>query len=862
MFDVKELGGEQYELECLSLNEGRERFLQTQESLRKHEGGHATAAATKLIRGSIPLVAAEIAKYLSSADRKGVGATPPALSILSMFDDHQLAYIALNVVFDCITHDKTLTTTCHRIGLALQAECVAGALVEQRGKKTAERIQGVLAQQGSAKMRAKVFSKLVKSNGVEFEPWGNDKLLKTGEPLVNAVLVALPEVFELAHRSSGKRTAVHLQLTEEGGEMVLAMTEAVSWMRPMHRPMLTIPRKWESFDTGCYYDERVARTVRLVRTSSAEHRDIIKAAITDGSMAYCLEALNTIQETAWAINRPVLEALRWAWGAKLQIEGFPRAEAIPLPPRLSEDVWEAYSDVQKKGHRLSIAAILRRNRGIVSEAAVMLRDLSIAEGLTKYERFYLPHNLDFRGRVYPVCHFNNQRSDHIKGLFRFAQGKRLGPEGGAWLAIHLANCWDGNPDGLGKLSKRSFADRIDWVSRNADMLARVGRDPKGMFGTWSAADQPFMFLAATCDFAGWVESGYSDEYVSSVPIALDGSNSGLQHYSAALRSHEGSLVCLTPAEKPSDVYQVVADRLAPRVAVDALQGDPRAILIQKAGVGRSLVKRNVMTFAYSSEQFGFRQQLLEDTMRPLADRALADPTFIHPYALPKDDGTMDGGFACSGYLAAGVWKAVTETVHQATEGMAFFKAVAGVLAHEKQGLVWRSPIGLPILHKYTEWDTKQVKMWLYDRAMPITDAAPDDKVEEGKVIKRIRANIRTVPTDRIDKEKAKSAVAPNVIHSQDASHLMLTVLSAKDTGLTDFALIHDSFGTHAGSTEAFFHIIRESFVEMYEAFCPFQVVRDAAEEVLSPEGIERLPSLPTKGDLDLKLVLESLYAFA
>jgi DNA-directed RNA polymerase len=856
------LGDQQRAMEVSSLIEGNSRFLKAQENLLKNEGAHATLGGAKLIKGAIPIVAAEVAIYLAGASNGSTGGkTAAGLSVLKHFDPETLAYIALKGVFSGAVSGSTITKVMTSMGRFVEAECHAQALQEQRGSKATARIQGVLGKQGNAKMRAKVFTKLLKANEVELgEDWGADKHMKVGEPLMNAVLIALSDIFELTTRSASKRSNTYVQLTDAGNKFIAELTEAAEWMTPMLQPMVTIPRPWDSFNTGCYYEEKVSRTVRLVRTFNKDHRDLVKVAIADGSMKFTLEALNAIQETPWAINGPVYEMVKLAWERKLVMDGFPRSVALSLPDRIEDATWAAYTDVQKKGHRLDIGKIMTRNRSMVSDAAVILRDLSTAERMLKYERFYLPHNLDFRGRVYPVCHFSHQRADHIKAMFYFAEGKRLGPEGGAWLSIHLANCGD-----FGKLSKRSFPERIQWVNDNhALLMADVSFGDAGdMQPTWLQADQPFMFLAAQLDYQGWANSGFSDEYVSRLAVALDGSNSGLQHYSAALRSPEGALVGLTPSDKPTDVYQVVADTLLPHVTKDAAEGNPQAILCLAAGVGRSLVKRNVMTFAYSSEQYGFRQQLLEDTMRPLDDKALSDPTFIHPYAMKREDGSSDGGFACSGYLAAGVWKAVTEVVTNATEGMAFFKAVAGTLAHEKLPLVWTSPIGLPVMHKYSEWDTKQIKLWLYDKAVPLVDAKPDDKADDaGRVIRRVRANIRTVPTDRIDKDKAKSAVAPNVIHSMDASHLMLTVLDAKDLGISSFALIHDSFGTHAGSTADFFHVIRNSFVEMYENYCPFETVLEAAMATLSDEGIAKLPTLPAKGTLDLRDTLESLYAFA
>lgn len=91
---------------------------------------------------------------------------------------------------------------------------------------------------------------------------------------------------------------------------------------------------------------------------------------------------------------------------------------------------------------------------------------------------------------------------------------------------------------------------------------------------------------------------------------------------------------------------------------------------------------------------------------------------------------------------------------------------------------------------------------------------------------------------------------------------MLTVLEAKDAGITSLALIHDSFGTHAGNTLLFGSLIREAFVALYENYDPFSEVYESAKEALNgdPEGLLPLP--PAKGSFDLKEVLEADYAFA
>lgn len=98
-------------------------------------------------------------------------------------------------------------------------------------------------------------------------------------------------------------------------------------------------------------------------------------------------------------------------------------------------------------------------------------------------------------------------------------------------------------------------------------------------------------------------------------------------------------------------------------------------------------------------------------------------------------------------------------------------------------------------------------------------------------------------------------------HSLDSAHLMLTVANASSQGINSFALIHDSFGTHAGDTEKFYDIIRDSLVELYTPDV-FSQLREQFAEQVHPDRRDKVPELPTKGTLDPEVVKDSLYAFA
>lgn len=857
----------QREIETRATKDGYDRYIKQQDSAVASLGGHASSEAVKLIRGSIPLVSSQISDWIAENDHGGRGRRHVSLAILKRLDVDLLAFLALNSVFNGITKEHTIAAIQDIIGAQVEAELTCLDLEEAQGRKVAKRVKQQVAKNSSSRARKRIFSKLSKEHLPDQVSWPQDRKVRVAEPLLNAVLIALPELFELVTIPKGvNNRAVIIRLTDAGVQLMGSLRESMGWMAPIHRPMVVPPRPWTAYDTGCYYEDRAARTVKLVRTFNKDHEQLIRTAISDGQMDYVLKAVNTIQSTAWQVNHDIFDLICWAFGEGITGVGLPANSLMPVPPKLDKDLWDTMSQQERKGHRITLAGIHERNRGIVADQTVMLRDLETARELVGYHSFWLPHNLDFRGRVYPVPHFSHQRADPIKALFQFAEGKPLGEFGAGWLSIHLANCGD-----FDKVSKSAFDTRLQWVEDNELMICQIGKDPKSTVDRWKEADSPFMFVAACIDYYHWVQSGRSGSYVSKLAVALDGSNSGLQHYAAALRSkEEAAFVSLIPSDTPADLYQTIADQVVSAMKIEASEGNLLASTCLAAGVGRKEVKRNVMTFAYSSEQFGFRQQLMDDLMRPLNEDVFMGRKETNPYAVfrkdkdgePTDD--LDGGFSASGYIAAKVWQAVTKTVTKATEGMDFFKRVASVLAHERLPLIWTTPLGLPVVHRYSIWETKTLELALYDRSMPVTEAKPKDRLtEDGTgVLRRVSMNLRTVPTDRIDKDKARSAVAPNVIHSMDGSHLMLTVLNASAEGLTDFTLIHDSFGTHAGATQRFFQIIRESFVEMYENYCPFDEVRAYALEVLSEDGAEKLPPLPTKGDMDLNVVLDANYAFA
>ena len=136
----------------------------------------------------------------------------------------------------------------------------------------------------------------------------------------------------------------------------------------------------------------------------------------------------------------------------------------------------------------------------------------------------------------------------------FAEGAPLGERGLAWLKVHCATKFGG----LGKATfeeKEQFADdNLDNILKSADTLCSTR-------GWWAqSSEDPWQCLATCIEIAAALRSPDPAQYVTSLPVQMDGSCNGLQHYAALGRDYEGAVkVCLAPSPRarPEDVYLAV-----------------------------------------------------------------------------------------------------------------------------------------------------------------------------------------------------------------------------------------------------------------------------------------------------------------
>jgi DNA-directed RNA polymerase len=808
------------------ITEGRDRYVKRSEKITTTS---IQNNPQKLISEVQSLVSKDLKKTIDDVSKGGSARHPSWYNDLKTIDVDIVSYVGLVSMFDAVGRNQTLTRAVSTIGQKIEME-VFNIELKQFNKKLANRIETKVTQDHSSERhRIKAAKSIAAKAGFEYEKWDDKRRVIVGTPILNSIL-RVSGIFDVWQTTIKNRTLKKIGLLPEASLRLSELDFDESWSSPLFAPMTVKPKDWTSFDTGCYIDEALSQQVKLVKGYVANaHIKAIEHGFEKGSIQPSIDALNAVQRTPMKLNEIIVEAVEWCWVNDKSMGKFPTRAYIEKPDKV--DDFDSLTAEQKKGIRIKNKNIVVKNRQIDGQRSVMVQDLKVAKELMEYDQFYLPHNFCHRGRIYPIPHFSHHRDEHIKAMFEFANEKKVDDKAFYWIAIQVANTGD-----FDKVSKKPMLDRIKWVNDNAEMIIEVAQDYKSTFDYWSQADKPFSFLAACQAYFNYLVEGEGS--TSGLPISLDGSNSGIQHYSAASKQErDGSLVNLVPNSMPQDVYQEVADAVS---KVFTSSDDKMARDWLKFGVNRKLVKRNVMTFGYSSEVYGFKDQIIEDTMRPLADDVLAGKYDQHPFG-------DDQGFTAANYLAKANWKAVNQVITGASEGMKFFKTLARLLAHENKHMRWTTPVGFPVVQSYTKFTTKEIKVYLYDRTL----------------FKNVRSQIslRDKPLRTVDKAKSASAVSPNVIHSMDAAHLLLTVLNGLQRNIQDYFLIHDSFATTAADTQKLYEIIRSSFIEIYDNFCLYQTVLNYNIKQFEDASKVDLPSIPKKGKLVLSDIKDSRYCF-
>ncbi|MCO5735955.1 DNA-directed RNA polymerase [Stenotrophomonas maltophilia] len=833
---------EALELESVSL--GQKNYY---DALSSNRDEGETLPGMRLLRQLTGVVETAIMDFMETAESGKAGRKHIAYPYLARIDPLQAAYIACRVAVNGAVGRMKLQKVALSIADACEDHLELLKLAQEK-KGLYKKVEKQLRKSTSATHRKAVYGRVIAKYSEKAVTWSAREKMLLGSKLLELVEDSTGLIERVTMTERGHSTPIELHLTPKALEVLGKGHEQCSLLQPVHMPMLVPPKDWKNPYSGGYVTGVLKP--RLVRTSSRDY--LTELGNHDLSAVY--SALNAIQATPWQVNVRVLEVVKDLWdmgragGAVSPI--FPPLHDKPLEPRpegVPEDTpfKDLNIDQQEalKLWKIGAAEVHEFNASRKSSEAQMGQKLYMADRFKGEDAIYFPHSLDFRGRVYPYASYLNPQGDDVaKALLRFAEGKPLGDHGAWWLAVHIANC--------AGVDKVSFDDRVAWVMEHEEQILEAALDPVDGDRWWETMDSPACFLAACFEWAGYKMHG--DAWVSHLPIAMDGSCSGLQHFSAMLRDEVGGAeVNLRPLDKPGDVYTKVSNTAQalsddPEGRIERLnaskkkgrKSDMREVTeldramseVWRGKFKRSIAKQPTMTLCYAATQLGMADQIGKALSKEADDYLAYTKEYDHK--------------RCSLYAAEVVWAALGIVVDKARLAMAWLQDTSRVLSKLNMPVRWTTPMGLPVSQDY--------------------------RVEQGTVVEAFFAGTRVQltlvsDTDKRDGRKQALGIAPNFVHSMDGAHLMRTAVLGREAGIDALAVIHDSFGTHAADTETLHEVIREAFIQQYTPNV-LENFRNEVVELLEKLGetdlIAELPPTPPMGNLDLEDIRRSDYLFA
>ncbi|WP_420381695.1 DNA-directed RNA polymerase [Novosphingobium sp.] len=471
------------------------------------------------------------------------------------------------------------------------------------------------------------------------------------------------------------------------------------------------------------------------------------------------------------------------------------------------------------------------------------------------DAIYLPTSMDFRGRLYyRPAWCGPQSADMGKSLLCFPlegeahEGKLYTDDEAqtAFIAfvMHMGGLY-GN-----KVDKAPLIDRLGWWSK-------WNKAP-----TFEEADKP-LTLRAHHELG---EAGQTDR----IPIQLDGTCNGLQHLSALFRDEGAAgLVNLTAStlnEPPADLYGKVAEIVLGKWEVGrTCESRDWEWRFNQTGlkIDRKLCKGPVMVLPYGGTREAVRLAVKTNVLAQIKDRygttcALETPwgkVTEANYAVFRDRDLHDHPLFNTdvGLLSGLIWESIAPAIPKAMAAMATLQAIGGFVG--ERGLSWRVGTGdkpLWVTQAKSKASRKQVTM----RGFHLPD-----------MVRRLTLMSNS---NEVDPKAHRSGIVANFIHSLDAAHLSRALVTFRARGGDCVGAVHDCLLVRPSQAGLMGTVLRDSFVELYEADPLMSPVRliplDGSphieyltwHELAEAAGV----AFPDRGSFDITEVRKSAWFFS
>ncbi|SBS83677.1 DNA-directed RNA polymerase, putative (mtRNAP) [Plasmodium ovale curtisi] len=608
------------------------------------------------------------------------------------------------------------------------------------------------------------------------------------------------------------------------------LNNAISSHIPLnYLPMICKPKRWTNIDGG----GMLLLKNNFIRCNI---KPLFNLNVCD--MSRIKNIVSEIGNVRWKINKEILYYIEHAYMKGITVGKIPLHKNYTIPSRLDLKI-QNNEEIRK--YYLLKEEINRLNKCLMSERPTFLQKLAVAKTLKDNEIIYFPHNIDFRGRMYPLSpHLHHMSDDICRSLIVFHDKKEIGKNGLFWLKIHLAN-------NFGK-DKLNFEKRIEWVNQNVYNIKKLCENPFQNIEFWNSADKPWQALAVAIDLTNALQCSNVSKYKSNIPVQQDGTCNGLQHYAALGRDKDGGkAVNITPSEEPQDIYSVVLDIVINKIRSDLDGGInlSSTVTVQNSPIGNSPIGRGATTSASDLASYCFQFDLLK---RKVVKQTIMTICYgvtsigaknqvkgkIQSMIGKDIDKNMINKL--SQYISNYIFESISEIFKRAMIIKKWFNNLSKATNELNIPITWISPIGLPCEQPYR----------LGNRILVNT---PLQSV-----------SVTSYKNSSLHKNKQRLGFPPNFVHSLDASHLMMTAEKMIIENNFSFAAVHDSYWAHACNVDIMNKFIRDSFVTLYNE----PILENIYQNFQMRLGrfASKIPPPPEQGQLDISLVRQSRYFFS
>ncbi len=352
------------------------------------------------------------------------------------------------------------------------------------------------------------------------------------------------------------------------------------------------------------------------------------------------------------------------------------------------------------------------------------------------------------------------------------------------LKIYTANAYG--------LDKKSKVMRLEWVEKYLQDILDVPNND-----IWLSAEEPLIFLACALELQGYYKN--PGQFISRLPILLDGTCNGLQHLSAIANdinlAEKVNICSSSEIDIPKDVYCELINPIKESIS-EIIAKDSNYYNLSKVNITRKLIKRGIMTISYGVTVEGINKQLKSEFFHK--------PNLINRHYIYKPKDSSVGNIALSTQdiykLAEVIYKSLFKTHSILEDIMNYFRDMVKLLNELELPVTWITPSGVKLAQRYSKFTKYDIISIVQGKRKKIT--LSKTLLDKNNIIK-------------INTLKQVNSFVPNFIHSMDASTIIVLINNIQENFGFEVVTIHDCFAVHANYADILSRLVKESFILIY-----------------------------------------------